>query len=365
MHKVRFYPLGNADTTLIMLDNEKAILFDYADMLDREDKYDKRIDLPSELEQAVDGDFEVVAFTHADQDHINKFSEFFFLEHADKYQSDDRKKIKTLWVPASIILEPNLKDEAAILRAEARHRLKKGKGIRVFSKPEKLEEWLKSEGLSLKDRESCITGAGKIAPEFSLEEDGVEFFVHAPFVDSIDEQAYDRNNAGLVMQATFTSEDETTRLILGADVDYDIWNEIVKITKYYKRTERLNWDIFKISHHCSYLALNEDKGKDKTEPTDNVKWLFRQGNEKGYLVATCKPIPNNDDDKQPPHWQAANYYHDVEKDIKGSFIVTMEYPNKNQPKPVVIKIDSSKATHEKKNAAAVTVLTQKSSPRAG
>lgn len=365
MHKVRFYPLGNADTTLIMLDNEKAILFDYADMLDREDKHDKRIDLPSELEQTVDGDFTVVAFTHADDDHIHGFSDFFYLEHAKKYQSDKRKKIETLWVPAAVILEDCLEDEACILRAEARYRLKQGSGIRVFSKPDKLHDWLESEGLSVDDRANCITGAGQIAPEFTLEKDNVEFFIHSPFSESIDDGDFDRNSAGLVMQATFGSDGENTRLVLGADIDYDVWNDIVTITKHYKRTERLEWDIFKISHHCSYKSLNEEKGKDKTEPTDNIKWLFEQGQDKGYLVATCKPIPNNDDDVQPPHRQAANYYKDVARRIKGEFIVTMEHPNNNQPKPVVINIDSAKATLKKKNAAAVTVLTQNSSPRAG
>jgi len=31
-HKINFYPIGNADTTLIELDNNQKILFDYANM---------------------------------------------------------------------------------------------------------------------------------------------------------------------------------------------------------------------------------------------------------------------------------------------------------------------------------------------
>ncbi len=365
MHKVIFYPIGNADSILISLSNGKYVLFDYADKADKEDEKDKRVDLASELEQTVENEFDVVAFTHADDDHIHGFSDFFYLDHEKKYQSDDRKKINTLWVPAAIVLEENLEDEARILRAEARHRLKSGKGIRVFSKPEALNDWLESEGLSVKERSDCITSAGQIAPEFNFVNDDIEFFVHSPFADSVDDKSYDRNDAGLVMQATFKDNSEETRLILGADIDYDVWEDIVNITKHYDREVRLTWDIFKISHHCSYNALSDEKGRIKTVPTDDVKWLFGQGEDKGYLVATCKPIPTNDDDDQPPHRQAANYYEDVAESIEGEFVVAMEHPNSDEPKPVIIKIDESKATLEKNITAAAIQLTSKSSPRAG
>lgn len=365
MHKVTFYPIGNADSILISLSNEKYVLFDYADKADKEDEEDKRVDLASELEQTVENDFDVVAFTHADDDHIHGFSDFFYLEHAKKYQSEDRKRINTLWVPAATILEENPEDEARILRSEARHRLKDGKGIRVFSKPEALKDWLESEGLSVEERSDCITSAGEIVPEFNFANDDIEFFVHSPFVDSVDGKSYDRNDAGLIMQATFKDNNEVTRLVLGADINHDVWDDIVNITKHYEREARLTWDIFKISHHCSYNALSDEKGRTKTVPTENIKWLFEQGEDKGYLVATSKPIPTNDNDDQPPHRQAANYYKDVAESIQGEFVVTMEHPNSNEPKPVIIKIDDSKATLEKNITPAATIITSKSSPRAG
>jgi hypothetical protein len=55
---------------------------------------------------------------------------FFYLEHASKYQDADRIKIRELWVPAAAIIEDGCKDEDRIIRAEARHRLRSGKGIR-------------------------------------------------------------------------------------------------------------------------------------------------------------------------------------------------------------------------------------------
>lgn len=366
MHKLTFYPLGNADCCLIDLDNGQKLLFDYANMRDSSNKYDLRIDLPvalrDDLDAAEKDSYDVVAFTHADKDHINGFSEFFYLEHAKKYQDSDRIKIETLWVPAAVILEKTSNEDHRILRAEARHRLKEGKGIRVFSKPDLLKEWLEDQGLTLKDREHLITNAGQIVPGFDKSSEGVEFFVHAPFSESVDGNIV-RNDAALVVQATFEYEGEDTKLILGADIDYEVWENIVQITQYYGRNERLEWDVFKISHHCSYKSLSDDKGKEKTNPVSKVKWLFEKGQKKAKLVSTSDPIPANDT-TQPPHRQAANFYKGVAQDISGEFKVTMEHPKKSAPEPLVITIDGSKATI-KKASTGVGIITTQHAPRAG
>ena len=120
MHQLTFYPLGNADCCLIDLENKQKILFDYADVRDSDDDDDLRIDLPEklreDLEEAEKDSYDVVAFTHADQDHTKGFSEFFYLEHAQRYQAEDRIKIDTLWVPAAILLEasPSTEDHRVL-----------------------------------------------------------------------------------------------------------------------------------------------------------------------------------------------------------------------------------------------------------
>ena len=366
MHKLTFYPLGNADCCLIDLDNGQKILFDYADMRDPNNDDDLRIDLPTalrdDLTKAEKDSYDVVAFTHADKDHINGFADFFYLEHARKYQDADRIKIGTLWVPAAIILEKTSNEDHRILRAEARHRLKEGKGIRVFSKPDLLKDWLEEQGLKLKDREHLITNAGQTVPGFDKSSENVEFFVHAPFSESVDDEIV-RNDAALVVQATFEYGSEDTQLILGSDIDYQVWENIVRITQYYERNERLAWDVFKISHHCSYKSLNDEKGKDKTTPTPKVKWLFEQRHEKATLVSTSNPIPD-EDTTQPPHRQAANYYQDLAANAEGEFKVTMEHPKKSAPEPLVITIDGSKATVKKQSAGTSSATTQRA-PRAG
>jgi hypothetical protein len=370
MPKLTFFPLGNADCCRIDLANGKMILFDYAATRCADEKNDKRVDLSKVLRDDLDAAkrnaYDVVAFTHLDNDHICGATEFFYLEHAKKYQSDTRVRIAELWVPAAAIIDGDCDDEAAVIRAEARHRLKNGKGIRVFSRPAALEQWLAGEGIRIADRAALITDAGQLVSGLTLAADGVELFVHSPFASRLEDGTMlDRNIDSLFMQATFSVNDVLTKLILGSDVDHCALTDIVNITRYHKRDVRLEWDVFKLPHHCSYLSLAPDKGKDTTEPVPNVKWLFEtQAQARATVVSTSCPIPTTDTD-QPPHVQAANYQRQIRNTRNGEFLVTMEHPTVSNPEPLVIEIDQFKATLKKRAVAAGVTVVSGSAPRAG
>ena len=340
--KITFFPLGNADTTLIQItDTGKTILWDYANTK-TSDKDDKRCDLPAELNKRVPKDFDVVCFTHADEDHIKGFSEYFYLEHAEKYQKGSRKKIKELWVPAAIIVDTeNKNDWDGILKAEARHRLKKGEGIKVFSKPDKLKDWLAKNDVDFESVKHLIVDAGTLVPGWKKETDGIEFFAHAPFMGHVDDTTIiDRNDSGILVQIAFSNK-VATKFILGADGLAETWSDIVKITKFHKNESRLEWDIFHLSHHCSYLSINaQEKGKTKTEPGDkHIEWLYETQAHNNCLIISPSDIIPSIDTTQPPHFQTFNYYkEDVVQTKKGTIVVTMEYPDKKDPKPYEIEI---------------------------
>ena len=377
MHTLTTFPLGNADCTRIDLQNGKKILFDYANTRDRKDAADNRCDLERELRDDLDAAsrnfFDVVAFTHLDEDHYLRATEFFWLRHATKYQSDDRIRINTLWVPAAAITETGLdKAEARVLRAEARFRFKQGKGIRVFSRPDKLRKWCEDNGVDFEARKHLVTDAGRIAPEFSIAIDGVEFFVHSPFAKRLDKtNVEDRNQDSIIMQAAFLADGATTKVLLMADGTYECIADIVDITTGRQRTERLEWDVVKLPHHCSYLSLGPEKGVDKTEPVEQLRELFEDYRQSGgVIISTSWPIPakgsKDDENTAPPHRQAANYYkEDVCDDADGEFQVTMERPNKTAPKPIVIDIDGSKATIRKRAAIVGAAAVSARAPRAG
>ena len=373
MSKLTFFPLGNADCCRIDLRDGQKLLFDFAATRDPSDKNDRRIDLPKELRDdlrsAGRNHYEVVAFTHLDKDHYTGASEFFRLEHAKKYQDEGRTRIDSLWVPAAAIIEEDLdEDEARIIQREARFRLKEGKGVRVFSRPEALEDWLASQGLAVKDRAHLITDAGQLVPEFTTYETGVEFFVHSPFADRLDDGTLvDRNRESIVVQATFACDATETKVILSSDVDHEALAQIVKITQGKGNEARLEWDVFKSPHHCSYLSIGPEKGKYKTEPVPEVKWLFEeQGQKGGIVVSSSWPIPS-EDTIQPPHKQAASYYRDMVKGLAGEFIVTMEHPSVSKPDKLEIGVCEGQlgAAVRRRVASSSIIASGTRAPRAG
>jgi hypothetical protein len=356
MHKITFFPLGNADSCRMDTANGKKFLFDYATRRDPKDKQDKRIDLSAELKKDLKtskrNGYDVVGFTHLDDDHVCGSPEFFYFEHAAKYQSEDRARIGQMWVPAAVIIEDRPDGDAGIVQAEARYRLKNKRGIRVFSRPDALREWMSKQGLKIADYTDFIIDAGRVVPDFKLDQDGIEFFVHSPFAEHCDDGSYiERNDASLVLQVRFADKNTRADVILGADTTHEIWTSIVNVTRYHKREDRLRWNIFKLPHHCSYLSLGPDKGKDKTDPVPEVKWLFEEQSREGcYIVSTSDPIPSKDTD-QPPHRQAANYYKGVVAERDGDFMVTMEHPNSDAPEPIVFEIGTEGVDYQDAGSA--------------
>jgi beta-lactamase superfamily II metal-dependent hydrolase len=347
--RVTFVPIGNADCCRIDLVGGRKVLIDFADTRDSQDPYDKRVDLAGEVRRDLDDanrDYlDVVCFTHLDSDHVKGSGEFFWFEHAASYQGSGRIKIRELWVPAAAVTEEGAEDDARVIRQEARYRLRQGKGIKVFSRPERLHDLLESWGLTVADRAPCIVDAGQTVPGFYKEgPDKAEFFVHSPFAWRLnDREVEDRNQDSIVMQVTFVEAGVETYGILGSDADYETLSKIVEITKWHKREHRLLWDFLKLFHHCSYLSLGPERGKDETEAVPEVKWLFETQSRDGCLiVSTSDPIPDKgteaDKSIQPPHRQAANHHRRVVKDKGGQFKVTMEIPSVQRPKLLVVEI---------------------------
>lgn len=376
-HRVVFYPVGNGDTSQIILDNGKRLLFDFRHCKKTENGEGPEINLSerlrSELKEAQRDDFDVVAFTHGDKDHIENSTEFFELRHAAKYQGNGRIKIKTIWVPAAMILEcgtnDNQSSEFVIWRQEARHRLIKGEGIRVFSKPDKLKDWLNANGLTLDSRRHLITDAGCLVPEFSIEGDGVEFFCHSPFIKHVDGGDDFRNEAALIFNVRFRQGGQNFDYLAIGDSDWSVLEDIVQTTKYHKNMDRLAWDLYNIPHHCSYLALSDDKGASETVPKPLIKELLLQGKPGAYLVSSSDPIPDTKeayDQQQPPHIQAKKCYQRYLREVGGAkFLVTMEEPNATKPEPITFKVETSGISLERNLGSAPAVITSSRAPRAG
>src|SRR5690606_19656155 len=207
---------------------------------------------------------------------------------------EKRPKIEELWVPAGAITETGLTGNAAVIRAEARFRLLEGKGIKVFSRPVLLKAFLADNGLTLEDRKDCIVEAGKLVPGYSKEGPAkAEFFVHCPFAWRTDERGLeDRNKDSVVLQVTFNEGGVETKALLGSDVEYGTLCEIVKTSKKHGNEHRLEWDVLKLFHHCSYKSIGPEIGEDETESVDETRWLFEEQSRDGcIMVSPSWPIP--------------------------------------------------------------------------
>ncbi|STX39579.1 hypothetical protein [Legionella feeleii] len=362
MHHIVFYPVGNGDTCQIILNKgQQRLLFDFHHQSCSD--FNLTNQLKKELSDAQRDYFDIVAFTHADSDHIGGSTEFFELEHAAIYQGNDRVKIKELWVPAAMIMETcsqdQMSDEFIIWRREARYRLKNGHGIRVFSKPSCLRDWFISENIPIESRSHLITDAGNIVPGFNLVNNGVEFFCHSPFIKhTISGDDLLRNEASLIFQIRFDVNETITEYLAIGDSVCSVLDEIVSVSEYHGNEDRLKWDLINVPHHCSAFSLNTEKGVYETQPTEGVRKLLLHGRKEAYMISSSNPIPDNNDaytQIQPPHIQAKKCYESHLKQVGGrKMFVTMEYPTIAAPKPIKFEISSYGCRIDNSNIQAST-----------
>jgi beta-lactamase superfamily II metal-dependent hydrolase len=330
-----FYPLGNAETILLELGNGKKVLFDFADTY-TDDNSDKRINLTSELQGIKE--FDVVMFSHAHADHVKGAKDFFEFNHAEKYEGNERTRIKELWVSAAFILDTDLDEDARVIRQEARYRLKQQSGIKVFSEPDGLDKWLNDNDISKSAVSHLIIHAGKVLDDKAHGlGDEIQFFIHAPFSKGADDTD-DRNTQSIVLQVRLSNDSRDSNILITGDTPHDVLEKIIQMSEANENHEYLCWDIYDIPHHCSYTGLSDEKGNYWTTPTNEIKRLLADySQQNSVMIASCNQIAESADSDQPPHIEAKRAYDHFSGGKK--FLATMEYPNKTNPKPLRYMID--------------------------
>nr|GFD49563.1 hypothetical protein [Tanacetum cinerariifolium] len=112
------------------------------------------------------------------------------------------------------LVDEECDNDAKLIQAEARHRFKAGKGIRVFSRPAVLDKWMKDNKIDDTAHRALITDAGQLVPGLTLKDDDVEFFVHSPHATrTADGTLIDRNCDSLAMQATLQDKHPNSGVI--------------------------------------------------------------------------------------------------------------------------------------------------------
>jgi len=366
-HQLKFYPVDNGDTTLIILTNTITILIDCKIRDGEENSVGNKIfpvkkDLLENLQKRNKNPFlDLFIVTHPDEDHCLGFEQNFYRGDPDKYSEDNRNNdeiiVDELWV-TSMVFNSVSNDDAKSLKKEAERRRK----LWDDDKPDKDKAGNRIRMLGYDDDDKFENLPNSIPGETLNKINGktisnFEFFVHAPFkkhlITATAEK--DKNFSSVAMQARFKINQYDANwscfFLFGGDADHNIWAEILKKSKANNNKEKLNWDIFMSPHHCSWTFFNDvpyaDPAENKTPKASSLKILDCR-KDGGRVITSCKVIVNNDDN--PPHYQAKQQY--LKKVSASEFLNTAVEPNEKQPEPIVFEITNSGISRIDKGAKA-------------
>ena len=327
-----FWPVGNGDSTTIVVDAETYLQVDLNHLEKSEDDDDASWAVVDELVERlpkVNGRPYLAAFalTHPDQDHCRGFAELL-----------DEVDIGELWFTPRIFREysKDLCDDAKEFKKEAERRVKKaidteddpgaGNRVRIFGYSELLEEedfkGFPKDRLTVPGDELTVIDEKDVSDEFRA-------FVHAPFKD---DDAGERNDTSLGMQITLYHGARKLRALLLGDLSYPIIKRIFEVSE----TDDLAWNVLLAPHHCSKAAMYwKDDGEDDEKLKKHiVEEIDKASLEPNRVVSSSNSVPSsNKAGDNPPHAKAKTQY----EIITESFLCTMD-----QDEPIVAKIDNEK-----------------------
>jgi hypothetical protein len=323
-NSIKFYPVGNGDTSLLTLSENQHILIDCKidnDASTNKDKFDIKEDLNSLLPKNGDGrsHLDVFILTHPDNDHCAGFKDNFFCDDPANYDQNakDRKAIiiDELWFSNTLFdrFKDPLSEAAKNFKAEAKRRKdlfkkdpEKGKlaGNRIVLID--FKDDCKDDGL-----DSLILEPGTSTNVFNTKtKSDFSIFVHGPFKTPTPD-SQDRNETSVIMQIRFGSSADPMQALafLAGDADYNRFKRLLDE----RDDESIQWDLLLSPHHCSWTFFNMTPQAEYPDPQESaIEYLKRQRGS-GIVVASCKEILNNDDN--PPHYQAKKeYLKEIEED---------------------------------------------------
>jgi len=338
---VVFWPVGNGDSTTLVVDDRLVVQIDLRDLASADDDGSvvaPVIDRLTELLPTKNGKpyMAVFALTHADQDHCGGFDNLL----------DSDIVIGELWATPRLWRE--LEDDEdlcgaaqrfhdeAVRRVEATLRaLSAGKEpasgdrIRIIGYDDDRND---HQYVGLPD--DYFTFPGQAISKLDGEDvsDRFEAFVHAPFRDDC---AGERNETSLAMQITLRSTDGTEgHLLLVGDLSCVTLKKIFDYSESHGRPERLAWDVMLAAHHCSKKVMYEVDGSGNDVLRQDLLDQFEQhADVNAHIIASSLPFRDADTDgENPPHLLARDRYEEI---ISNALICTSEYPSRTEPRPVV------------------------------
>lgn len=340
---ITFFPIGNADCTLIRTSNTTVII-DYCHR-------DTNVFC---LEGSIRHSFNIkhvdyLIVTHIDDDHVKGIENVFNLRNSESSSHAKKITVGCLVVSAATVLEKGLSSGSGKkVRDAARHRLREGHkdSIMVISSPSSLDAYL---NLSLEQK--------KRYDDFFIFEDKarrIDLFeqlrsvtiehgsnvnlgseVNALFLNPstyhFEEIDSSRNENSIAVNFTLSCDQGTTKFLTFSDCNASTIEDILERETFLEnkvsRYGDFECDILKTPHHCSYKSLNCDSGAKyevPTQPYELIHGLYSHLDKTGlaYIISSSKydehihsvePVEFHEEQESslwdgPPNRQASLYY---------------------------------------------------------
>jgi len=355
--QISFFPVDNGDMTLIEFESGNRLLIDVNIRADADDPDEDVPDVATMLRERLDTDdkgrlyVDAFLLSHPDEDHCRGLETHFHLGDPDDWKkSDDKILIREMWSSPIVFRRKDragsgLCKDAEAWWAEARRRVKKHKngagdndGDRILILGEDVDG--KTDGL-----EEILISVDEEFNNISGELDSsmmARLLGPLPKQDSeYDEKALEKNRSSVIVrfQIEADANEDACRYLTGGDAEVAIWERI-----WDKHQEQVGWidyDILQTPHHCSWHCLSHDSWSEADNPavSDDARSALSQTRDGAYLVASSKPI--KDDDSDPPCIGAKREYESIASDADGEFICVMEEIDKDDPEPIVFEIDEN------------------------
>ena len=171
------------------------------------------------------------------------------------------------------------------------------------------------------------------------------------------EDTRSKNKSSTILQFSLSGDGQPDkcRFLTGGDAEVAIWEKLWE--RHAETPDNLSYDVNQTPHHCSWRSLSYDSWSDlgeDAEVCDAARNALSQGRDGALIIASSKPIKNDDND--PPCIRAKREYEDIAEDFDGEFKCVGEHPSEKKPDVLEVEINRHGPKLKIKMMAAATVL---------
>jgi hypothetical protein len=371
--KVLFFPVGNGDMTLIVLESGRKILIDLNIRAAADDPDDDTPDVATELRGYLTRDAEgrlyvdVLLLSHPDQDHCRGLRKHFHLGTPSEWsKSADKIFISELWSSPLVFRRAStqhvLCPDAKAFNSEARRRVARYR----------TDSWSVSDGDRIlilgKDEDGKTDDLGAIlvnaGATFSKVNGQYDWSMTARLLapqprseDQDEEELRSKNHSSTILNISLTGDGVTdvARFLTGGDAEVAIWERLWQ--RYSAYPNYFIYDILQSPHHCSWHSLSYDSWSDDGEDAKicpDARSALSQTRRGAVVIASSNPI--KDDENDPPCIRAKREYVAIAKAAGGSFLCVGEHPNEKKPETVEFEVGQHGPRRKSKPMKAAAIV---------